>query len=120
MKDFKLNKKDYLSILNFYNINTKNLKTNDIKNTAVNLLVTKLCRCIKKVDKNNNNKNKNKNKNKNNKKTNSIGICKNSVLTKKKLHIYKFSCKKDKHLTSKNKKTKKKTNQNIFKNAKYI
>jgi hypothetical protein len=124
MKNFKLNKNDYLSILNFYNINTEKLKTSDIKKTAENILVSKLCRCIKAVDSynnknnnNNNNNNKNNNnKNNKNKKTKSIGICKNSVFTKKKLRIYKFSCKKDINLTSKNKKT----NKNIFKNAKHI
>jgi hypothetical protein len=112
MKDFKLNKNDYLSILHFYNIHTQNLKSSDIKKTAENILVTKLCRCIKSV---NNYKTKNKTKKKT-KKTDSIGICKNSVFTKKQLRIYKFNCKKDKQLLSKNKTTK----QNIFKIEKHI
>ena len=102
MKNINLVKKDYLSILKFYNIKPNNLSLIDIKQTAENILANKLCRCIKKVD---NYYKKNKKKN------DIIGICKNSVFTKKKLNFHKFKCKKNPRLISKTKKKHK-----IFKN----
>ena len=107
MSEYKLNKKDYLSLLNYYNINSKGLSLLDIKNTAENILANKLCRCIKKVDFYYSNKKIKK------KKKDIIGICKHSVFTKKNINLYKFKCKKRPSLLSNNKKTHK-----IFKNKK--
>lgn len=88
MSKFKLNKNDYLSILKYYNVNSNGLSLSDIKNTAENILANKLCRCIKKVG------NYYLKKKIIKQKKDIIGICKNSVITKKKLQINKFRCKK--------------------------
>ena len=79
----KLTKKDYLHILNYYNIENFSEKDfNSIKNKAEDIIAQKLCSCIKNV---NNNKNEEKK---------AIAICTNNVVNKKKIKIYKFTCKK--------------------------
>jgi hypothetical protein len=98
MINLSLKKKDYLSILNYYNIDSQGLTYQNMKKTAENILANKLCRCIKKVD--NYYKANNKNKNSND----IIRICKNSVFTKKKISYYKFKCKKRPRLLSKTRK----------------
>jgi hypothetical protein len=88
MNKYRLNDNDYISILNYYNINNNNFKKKNIKNIAEDVLASKLCRCIVKVG------NYYKKKQSFNKKQKYIaGICKRSVLTRKKLHINKYSCK---------------------------
>ena len=77
-----LSHKDYVHILTFYNIDSDNMSKRDVKALAEDMLATKLCRCIKKVDP----------KKKNEKK--SIKICRDSVLHKKGVDSYKFKCKK--------------------------
>ena len=106
MLNYNLNKKDYISLLKYYNFNTNGLSLRDIKKTAEHILANKLCRCIKKVD------NYYVNKKIKKKEKDIIGICKNSVLTKKKINIYNFKCKKNPRLIS-NSKTKKRNK--IFK-----
>jgi len=97
-----LTNKDYLEILKFYNIDDKKLKKSEIKNKAEKILITKLCRCIKTINK----------FNKYNEKE-SIPICTNSVLKKKKINSFKFTCKKNpKFLLLKKKLTKKKLTKN--------
>ena len=97
-----LTNKDYLEILKFYNIDDKKLKKSEIKNKAEKILITKLCRCIKTINK----------FNKYNEKE-SIPICSNSVLKKKKITSFKFTCKKNpKFLLLKKKLTKKKLTKN--------
>jgi len=92
-----LSNKDYLEILKFYKIKNENLKKSEIKNKAEKILITKLCRCIKSINK----------KNKYNE-TESIPICANSVLKKKKIYNFKFTCKKKQNIELfKKKKTKK-------------
>lgn len=76
---FKLLLKDYKTILNYYDIDYDKLKNTEIKNKAEEVLAQKLCKCIKKIDRKN--------------KTNPVPLCKNSVISKKGLHIYNFSCK---------------------------
>ena len=46
----KLTKNDYMSILNYYKINSDNSSSQQIKKAAESILATKLCRCIKKVE----------------------------------------------------------------------
>ena len=79
----KLTKKDYIEILDFYNINVPN-KTpiHIIKDKTEKIIAEKLCRCIKKVDVRFKDESK------------SIGICNYSVLGRKKIKTYKFTCKK--------------------------
>ena len=80
----KLSKNDFMSILKYYKINSENLSPLQIKNKAESILATKLCRCIKKVDPTLKNKNEQK----------AIAICTNSILKKKHLKSFRFTCKK--------------------------
>ena len=76
---------DYKNILKYYKITDAQLrilKPREIKEKAEHLLATKLCRCIKKVSA----KSKSEAK--------AIAICNTSVIKKKKLAIFKFTCKK--------------------------
>jgi|TARA_B110000444_G_C18789703_1_gene571833 hypothetical protein len=102
-----LTNKDYLEILKFYNIDDKKLKKSEIKNKAEKILITKLCRCIKTINK----------FNKYNEKE-SIPICTNSVLKKKKITSFKFTCKKNPKFLLLKKKLTKKNNKNNKKNNK--
>ena len=78
-----LNKEDYLKILDFYNIKyTNKTSIKNIKSKAEKILAEKLCRCIKKVKPNNPDN-----------ESRAIGICRNSVLTRKKVKAGRFSCK---------------------------
>jgi hypothetical protein len=79
----KLSQRDYLTILNYYDIeppknNKGNLDRKQIKQTAEDILATKLCRCIKKIDPNNESK--------------SIGICTKSIFTNRSLKYNAFKC----------------------------
>lgn len=77
---------DYKNILKYYKITDaqlKILKPREIKEKAEHLLATKLCRCIKKVS-----------KGKGKTEAKAIAICNTSVIKKKKLAIFKFTCKK--------------------------
>ena len=77
-----LTNNDYLAILDYYNIPiTPRMSNKEIQKKAEEILVNKLCRCIKKID----------------------AFSKKN----KKLKLYKFTCKKKPRLIS-NKKTKKK------------
>ena len=91
-----LTKKDYLVILNYYNISvTPKMNNNDIQKKAEDILINKLCRCIKKISSFDKTESR------------SIAICTQSIFKNKKLKYYKFTCKnKPKFIT--NKKTKKK------------
>jgi len=77
----KLTNNDYLEILKYYNINDKKLTKSEIKNKAEKILIAKLCRCVKSI-------------NKYNEKI-SIPICTNSVLKNKNINSFKFTCKKN-------------------------
>jgi hypothetical protein len=78
----KLSKNDYKSILNYYKIKYDNSTPQQIKNTAETILATKLCRCIKKVDPSLKNE------------SSAIAICTDSILKKKHLKSFRFTCKK--------------------------
>tara|TARA_Y100000389_G_C17379788_1_gene473690 strand:- start:464 stop:814 length:351 start_codon:yes stop_codon:yes gene_type:complete len=84
-----LSKQDYMDILDFYNINySKNLPINLLRKLVEDKLAIKICSCIKKVKEKYNDKDE----------ARSIAICNNSVIQKKNLKIYGFSCKKKKTL----------------------
>ena len=115
---YKLTTKDYIQILNYYNIpipkeknrernkhkkrnNKRNNKRNEqnkytksekskIKEIAEKILAEKLCRCIKTLDK----------YYKDDDEKRSIAICKKSVIQKKQLRSHKFTCKKGRKLIS--------------------
>ena len=107
-KTNKMTIKDYKNILNYYDIGYSTLTNDAIKNKVHSILAKKLCKCIKKVQAKSNSKN---NKSKNNKSKNNksksegegraIGICKNSVITKKNIKIFTFNCKKGAKLNTK-------------------
>jgi len=80
----KLNQKDFKSILKYYKIKFDDFTQEKIQKTAEDILATKMCRCIKKVNK----KEKENNENK------AIAICRNSVFRKKQLKNFGFTCKK--------------------------
>jgi hypothetical protein len=75
-----LTKKDYISILNYYNISIPKTRYL-LKKKAENILGEKLCRCIKKVGE----------------EPRSIGICTKAVFKNKGLSRGKFTCKKKLH-----------------------
>ena len=83
----KLTNKDYKSILKFYKVDISGLSSKDIKEKAEHYLAVKLCRCIKNV------KGKSAKATANSEKR-AIAVCYNSVLKKKNLKVFKFSCKK--------------------------
>jgi hypothetical protein len=77
-----LTKNDYHSILKYYKINVdENMSNDDIKKRAENILASKLCKCIKKVDKNRTNESR------------AIALCRNTVIQRKGFDIFKFTCK---------------------------
>jgi hypothetical protein len=88
----KLTNKDYKNILKFYKVDISALSSKDIKAQAENYLAVKLCRCIKNV------KGKSASASASataaNSEKRAIAVCYNSVLKKKNLKVFKFSCKK--------------------------
>lgn len=74
---------DYKTVLKYYE---KNIPTdkNKLKRIAEDIIAEKLCNCVNKINRTYTEEPK------------SIGICKNSVLKKKNLSIYKFKCAKKK------------------------
>ena len=88
-----LNSNDYKKIVNYYNIQNDKQTTNKI--LAENILASKLCKCIKKV---------------NNKKINeqvAITICRKRIFKNRNIDFYKFKCKKGARFVSKKGTTKK-------------
>ena len=82
--DIHLTGADYKVILIFYGIPIANLTAREIKTKAEAILGTKMCKCIKRIQ---------TSKHKPADESRAIAICKNSVLTKKKIRIYNFQCK---------------------------
>tara|TARA_B000000557_G_scaffold264756_1_gene271522 strand:- start:5191 stop:5568 length:378 start_codon:yes stop_codon:yes gene_type:complete len=115
----KLNKNDYITILNFYKIEIPKTKKGRVsysktKRLAEDILANKLCRCIKKVDKSTKNTNK-KQKLKN--ETQAIGICADSVIKRKNLKYNRFECnKKYRFITGKNRQRLMKTANKVISN----
>ena len=93
-----LTKKDYVTILQYYNLPYQNMAKGEMKSACERLLAEKLCRCIKKV------KNIKSEKSR-------IAICKNSIFKKRNLNMFGFTCKKRIGLLSK-KNTRKKLVKN--------
>ena len=104
----RLSKKNYIDILNHYNIIfNENLPVNLLRKTTENIIAKKLCRCTKQV----------KDKDENKDESRAIAICNNSVVLKKNLGIHSFKCKNKVELKSlKNNKK----NEKLFKKSKTI
>lgn len=81
----RLTNKDYISILNYYNINIPKSKIL-IRKQAEKIMAEKLCKCIKKIDTENEAK--------------SIGICTKPYLIVRGILVDNFSVKKNKLLNS--------------------
>ena len=75
-----MTKTDYEKILSYYNIPFDKLSTHELKRTAEDILATKLCKCIKSVDRKVGAKN-------------AIALCTTSVFGKKGLKYFDISCK---------------------------
>jgi hypothetical protein len=84
----KLNKKDYIKILNFYNTPIPDNK-NSIQEESEKILSSKLCRCIKKVGAQINDEPR------------SIGICTKTIFNKRGFKRGKFTCKGKRQLSFK-------------------
>jgi hypothetical protein len=78
-----LNHDDYKKILDYYDIPIPKTRSK-MKSTAEDVLANKLCRCIKKVKKSRKDKSERI----------PTGICRDSVIHRKKLDIYQFQCEK--------------------------
>ena len=87
----KLNSKDYKNILKFYKVDISALSSKAIKEKAEHFLAVKLCKCIKNIRGTSTSK-ADADARKGEKRA--IAVCYNSVITKKKLKIFKFTCKK--------------------------
>jgi hypothetical protein len=95
-KTMKLTQKDYKNILKFYKVDISALSSKDIKAKAEHYLAVKLCKCIKNVKRpgasatgaSGTGASATRNEKR------AIAICYNSVLKKKNLKVFKFSCKK--------------------------
>ena len=85
-KTMKLTQKDYKNILKFYKVDISALSSKDIKAKAEHYLAVKLCKCIKNLKRPGASATGNEKR--------AIAICYNSVLKKKNLKVFKFSCKK--------------------------
>ena len=75
-----MTKSDYEKILSYYNIPFENLSTRDLKQKAEDILATKLCKCIKVVERKASPQN-------------AISLCTTSVFGKKGLKYFDMSCK---------------------------
>jgi hypothetical protein len=92
----KITTSDYKKILLFYDLALPQ-KKKDLKTTAENILSSKLCRCIKKINKTYKNEAK------------SIGICTQKVINNKGFTRGKFKCKNGSQITLKKSNLKNKT-----------
>ena len=96
----ELTKKDYETILEYYKLNDdKKMSFEEMKQSGEKILATKLCRCIKKVTK----------QNPELKEQNSLGICRDRLFIKRNMDFYNFKCKEKYTLLPKKKSKQKKT-----------
>ncbi len=78
-----LTKQDYKKILEYYNVEIpRNLA--EMKEKASKIMATKLCKCIKKVEKTSSPTG-----------TNAIAICNKSIFTRRNLRHSTFQCRRD-------------------------
>ncbi len=88
-----LNSNDYKKIVNYYNIQNDKQTSNKI--LAENILASKLCKCIKRVD------------NKRINEKSAIAICRKSIFKNRNIDFYNFKFKKSPKFVSKKGTTKK-------------
>ena len=91
----KLTNKDYKNILKFYKVDISALSSKDIKAKAEHYLAVKLCKCIKNIKASGTGASgTGASETGANKEKRAIALCYNSVLKKKNLKVFKFTCKK--------------------------
>jgi hypothetical protein len=95
-----MTKSDYEKILSYYKLPFANLSSNEIKRKAEDILATKLCKCIKSVEKKTGTQN-------------AISLCTSSVFGKKGLKYFGMSCKGKAQLQSRKGRKLTKTRKNI-------
>ena len=83
-----LDKKDYITILKYYNVPYKKNNLRSLKKKAHHILIAKLCDCIKAVQ-------NTKTKKKYNRKF-PIAVCTKIIFSNRRLKHYRFTCKKRK------------------------
>lgn len=101
-KKYLLKNADYTKILKYYNKPIPN-DVKKIRSTAEKILAIKLCGCIKQVEK----------YRKSRKERRGIGICRKSVMTRKRLAFRQFTCKKTPKFKGKSGNKIKKTVKNL-------
>lgn len=92
---------DYEKILSYYKIPFTELSTRELKQTAEDILATKLCKCIKAVEKQVGTQN-------------AIALCTSSVFGKKGLKYFDMSCRGRAQLQSRKGRRLAKTRKNII------
>lgn len=75
-----MTKSDYQKILSYYNIPFEKLSSRELKQKAEDILASKLCKCIKSVEKKTSTQN-------------AIALCSANVFGKKGLKFFDMSCK---------------------------
>jgi len=96
-----MTKSDYQKILSYYKLPFDNLTARELQQTAEDILATKLCKCIKAVEKKVGTKN-------------AIALCTSSVFGKKGLKYFDMSCKGRAQLQSRKGRRLAKTRKNII------
>ena len=91
IKSLKMTLRDYKNILKFYKIDTEALTNKAIKEKAEHFLAVKLCKCIKNIRAGSAGTGTGR---AGSSEKRAISLCYNSVLTKKNLKVFKFTCKK--------------------------
>ena len=97
MKSLKMTLRDYKNILKFYKIDTVSLTNKAIKEKAEHFLAVKLCKCIKNIRAGSAGTGRAGSAGTGragSSEKRAISLCYNSVLTKKNLKVFKFTCKK--------------------------
>jgi len=96
IKSLKMTLRDYKNVLKFYKIDTEPLTNKAIKEKAEHFLAVKLCKCIKNIRAGTGRAGTGTGTGRagTGSEKRAISICYNSVLTKKNLKVFKFTCKK--------------------------
>jgi hypothetical protein len=100
-RSMAMTKTDYEKILSYYKIPFTELSTRELKQTAEDILATKLCKCIKAVEKQVGTQN-------------AIALCTSSVFGKKGLKYFDMSCRGRAQLQSRKGRRLAKTRKNII------
>ena len=101
MKFKNLSQSDYKDILKFYKTDATKMDKAAMKAAAEHLIATKLCKCIKNIPFYSGKGKSKEARASTSKEARAIAICTNSVVQKKNLKTFRFSCKKGPRLLPK-------------------